>query len=106
MARSAVTIFSLSVCLCVFVVKIPGFCLHEVPQKLQTPITSLAFSPDGSKLAVGTYGQVIVYNSMSWQQTAIFRQVSDAVRALAFSPDGKTIAIGSGIPAKDGRVVL
>lgn len=69
-------------------------------------ITALAFSPDGSKLAVGAYGQVVIYDTSTWAQTAVYRQVEDSVRALAFQPDGQVLAIGSGLPAESGKVTL
>lgn len=69
-------------------------------------IDSLAFSPDASRLAVGTYGQVVVFDTASWQPVAFLRTVLDSARAIAFSPDGKQMAIGDGLPGRDGRLVL
>jgi len=69
-------------------------------------ITALAFSPDGKILAAGTYGQVVLYDTATWQLLRTFRQVDDSARALAFSPDGKRLAIGCGLPARSGHVLL
>ncbi len=69
-------------------------------------VTALAFSPDGSRLAVGAYGQVVLYDTTTWAVAGTFRQVEDSVRALAFQPDGQVLAIGSGLPAQSGRVTL
>ena len=65
-------------------------------------ITALAYSVDGKKLAVGTQGQVVVYDTTTWQQIGLTRQVEDAVRCMAFSPDGLTLAIGCGLSGRDG----
>ncbi len=65
-------------------------------------ITALAVSPDGKRCALGTYGQVVMYDTASWQVLAVTRGVEDSVRSLAFSPDGQTLAIGCGLPGLDG----
>jgi WD40 repeat protein len=103
-------------CLCVFLVK-TSFAIPPVPQTSHVPlpdaipiylphpvaaITSLAYSPDGTRLALGTYGQVIVYDANTWEPLSVTRQVEDTVRSLAFSPDGQTLAIGCGLPGLDG----
>ncbi|HZT43932.1 MAG TPA: WD40 repeat domain-containing protein [Chthonomonadaceae bacterium] len=69
-------------------------------------ITALAFSPDGKQLAAGTYGQVVLYDTATWQPIRTFRQVEDTARSLAFSPDGKRLAIGNGLPSRSGHVTL
>jgi WD40 repeat protein len=69
-------------------------------------VTALAYSPDGTRLAVGTYGQVVLYDTSTWQPAATFLQIDDAARSLAFSPDAKTLAIGSGQPGTSGRLTL
>ncbi|MDW8805803.1 hypothetical protein P1P68_13675 [Streptomyces scabiei] len=63
---------------------------------------ALAFSPDGSRLAVGDYtGRVALWDSTLRHRTGILRNVfptplgdtPEAVSALAFSPDGATLAV-------------
>lgn len=78
----------------------------HAPRRLLGAITALAFSPDGSRIALGAYRQVVVYDTKSWQQTAIFTHVTDCARSLAFTPDGKLLAVGSGEPTQSGTVVL
>ena len=51
------------------------------PNRPLGAITALAFNTDGKKLAVGTYGQAVVFDTTTWQQIAQFKQVSDSVRA-------------------------
>jgi WD40 repeat protein len=69
-------------------------------------VTALAFSPDGKRLALGMYGQVVLYDTATWQPVATYRDVEDTVRCLAYHPDGKTLAIGSGLPARSGDIRL
>jgi WD40 repeat protein len=69
-------------------------------------VTSLAFSPDGKRLAVGTYGEVILYDTANWQVLKLCKQIPDGVRALAFSPDGKQLALGCGLPGRDGETLV
>lgn len=73
---------------------------------LPAAVTALAYSPDGSRLAVGTFGQVVLYDTKTWQPVASFTKVEDSARALAFRPDGKALAIGCGLTSRDGVVVL
>ena len=71
-----------------------------------SPVTALAFSADGKKLAVGTYGQVILFDTSSWQTSGQFKQVIESVRTLAFQPGGALLAIGSGLPGRSGITTL
>src|SRR5579871_4064717 len=43
-------------------------------------VTALAFSPDGKHLAIGTFRQVVLYDTATWQPVATYRDVQDAVR--------------------------
>lgn len=64
---------------------------------------SLAFSPDGTRLAVGdAAGSIRLW---SWPEMKFIQEITDGedgVRRLVFSPDGKWIAGGSHLP----RVVI
>jgi WD40 repeat protein len=68
-------------------------------------IRSVAFSPDGSLVAVGygrflgllqqpRPGQAVLWKSRSGTRKATIAAREDGVCSVAFSPDGKTIAIG------------
>jgi len=56
-------------------------------------VTSVAFSPDGKRIASGSSGGTHIYNigADEWET----RGHSSAVRSVAFSPDGTLVVIGS-----------
>ena len=58
-------------------------------------INLMRFSPDGTRLVVGTDVGVWVYNVTDGKETALFTGHKGQINALAFSPDGK-ILVSSG----------
>lgn len=60
------------------------------------PVTSIAFSPDGSKLAAGSQdGSILLaarHGTGQWSGTAEPLSPSGIVEAVAFSPDDRTLA--------------
>ncbi len=69
-----------------------------------TPVSALAFSPDGAWLAVGDYQQVHVFGSKDKRLVRTLTGHADLVRALAFSPDGRLLAAAGGAPSQFGEV--
>ena len=57
-------------------------------------INLMRFSPDGTRLAVGTDIAVWVYDVRNGKETALFTEYPGQVNALAFSSDGKILASG------------
>ena len=55
-------------------------------------INFMRFSPDGTRLAVGTDVGVWLYNVEDGKETALFTEQRGQVNSLAFSADGKTLA--------------
>src|SRR5437773_2112236 len=69
-------------------------------------ITALAYSPDGSLLAVSGYREVLLHKGDGSGLVARLPGISDKITSLAFSPDGSTLAAVGGTPATFGEVQL
>jgi len=76
-----------------------GNLIRTLPNE-QTPVDSVAWSPDGSRLAFTTGLETVVYNAATWtEQWRV--QHSSATKtkyyreALTFSPNGTTLITGS-----------
>ncbi|GHO91596.1 hypothetical protein KSF_016440 [Reticulibacter mediterranei] len=72
----------------------------DVPQRLsvsKSAVRSLAWSPDGRLLAVGTTdGMLSLWDSTQNQQPLLTVAVKQIVRGLSWSPDGKHLAAAVG----------
>jgi mono/diheme cytochrome c family protein len=69
-------------------------------------ITALAYSPDGSLLAVSGYLEILLHKADGSGLVARLPGISDKITSLAFSPDGSLLAAVGGTPAKFGEVEL
>ena len=70
------------------------------------PSTAIAFSPDGRRLLVGTFGRVVVWDLSTM---AVVRELDDwagSVNSLEFSPDGKLLSVVGGTPFLPGQIGL
>jgi WD40 repeat protein len=74
-----------------------GKRLHSFPGH-ETPVISLAFSPDGAGLASGDSedGTLLVWDLKSRKPRHVLRGHFPDVLSVAYSPDGKLIATGDG----------
>ena len=65
-------------------------------------INELAYSPDGTLLAVASSIGIWLYDVQTYQELALLMGHTGVVTSVAFSPDGVTLASGS----EDGTVRL
>ena len=59
-------------------------------------ILDIAYSVDGTQLAVGSSIGVWVYNALTGEEIDFLAEHTSEVRSVAFNPDGSTLASGSG----------
>lgn len=79
--------------------------LKEPPTYALPPVISaLDVSPDGSRLAVAGYHEVLLIDTASWALTARLLGDSPRIESVAFSPDGKSLGVSGGAPARFGEV--
>ncbi len=79
---------------------------HPPVYELPPVIDGVAFSPDGSVLAVTGYHEVLLHKADGTGLVARLVGISERVQSLAFSPDGKTLAVTGGNPGRFGEVQL
>jgi WD40 repeat protein/mono/diheme cytochrome c family protein len=77
----------------------------ETPKYLAPPVvTTMAFSPDGSMLAVNGYHEVVLHKADG--SGIVGRLIGEVprVESLAFNADGSRLAVAGGAPAEFGQV--
>jgi WD40 repeat protein len=67
-------------------------------------ITSLAFSPDGSTIAVSGYREILLIPVNSTAPAQRLPGMSERIHSLAFSNDGSLLIAAGGTPARFGEV--
>ncbi len=79
--------------------------LEHPPEYTRLPvIPAMAFSPDGSLLAVAGFHEVLLWKADGSELVARLVGLSQRIESLAFSPDGKRLAVTGGRPARMGEV--
>lgn len=69
-------------------------------------VTSVAFSPDGSVLAVTGYHEILLHKPDGSGLVGRLVGMSERVQAIAFSPDGAYLAAAAGSPGRWGEVQI
>ena len=67
------------------------------------PVTSLAYSPDGKRLAVAGYRELIVVDPATGRTVQRLGGMADQVTCVAFHPDGKRLAGAGGAAGRQGE---
>jgi hypothetical protein len=70
------------------------------------PIYELAFSPDGSELAVSGYHEVTVWNPDTGKLVGRIGRLPQRIQALSFTKDGSKLLVAGGSPGDYGEVCL
>ena len=76
--------------------------LLQIPHGTLPPITALAYSPDGKILAVGSYRQIVLWDTELARPRAIVLDFPGAIHEVRFSPDGKSLLVAGGHAAAEG----
>src|SRR6185369_2156001 len=83
------------------------FRLAAPPTYTKPPVISaLAFSPDGKRLAVSGYHEVLVHSAAGSNLVARLLGESPRIESLAYSPNGKLLGVSGGAPALFGEVQI
>jgi WD40 repeat protein len=74
-----------------------GTQLVAIPMDKNERLESIAFSPDGRRVATAGWGQIArVWDTSNGQELSTLPKQSTQVHALAFSPDGEILATSTG----------
>ncbi|MFM7100479.1 MAG: c-type cytochrome domain-containing protein, partial [Verrucomicrobiota bacterium] len=79
--------------------------LKEPPVYASLPvITSLALSPDGRRMALSGYHEVLLFDTATLEPAGRLLGEAPRIESLAFSPDNTRLAVSGGAVARFGEV--
>ena len=86
----------------------PGRASQPIPTNYTTPtpITAMAFNPDGTVLAAAGYHEITFWNADDGTLIHRLPTKSERIHDLQFSPDGAQLVHAGGIPGRFGEVVV
>ncbi len=78
----------------------------EPSASISPQVGSVAFSPDGSIIAAGSYGEVTLFEGTTGRRLGKLTDITESVRTVAFSPNGRFLVTGAGRPAQAGEIKI
>ena len=85
-------------------VKQPAATTEPPSYSLPPVVTALAYSPDGTLLAVSGYREVLLHRSDGKGLQGRLVGLSDRIQSLVFTADGRTLIASGGTPASFGEL--
>jgi WD40 repeat protein len=79
---------------------------HPPVYPLPPLISSIAYSPDSTLLAVSGYHEVLLHKADGSGLVARLVGLAERVQSVAFSPDGKRLAVAGGSPGRFGEIQI
>ncbi len=82
--------------------------LHAAPERYPRPqpVTALAFSPNGTQLAVSGYHEVTIWDAVTGALVRRIGGMPERITSLAWHPARNVIAVAGGVPSQWGGVAL
>ena len=83
----------------------PIYTAANPPKYSRLPlVTSIAFSPDGTQLAVAGSHEVFLLSGDGTERQRRLIGLSERIESVAFSPDGTQLAVAGGRPGQEGEL--